>query len=42
LLALVADHVDGPDGDAAHRKAAVEQDWLEQWTRNRTRDEPVR
>lgn len=43
MLALVADDVDWPDGDARlGGNAAVERNWREQWTRTHTRDEPVR
>lgn len=43
LLDLLTDDIDWPDGDARLTgKAAVRQYWLDQFTRTRTHDEPVR
>ncbi|MCG5461585.1 nuclear transport factor 2 family protein [Micromonospora sp. MED01] len=42
LLALLANDVDWPDGDARlHGKDALRRYWLEQWTRVHTHDEPI-
>ncbi len=42
LLSAVTEDVDWPDGAARlHGKDALRRFWLEQWTRLRTRDEPV-